>query len=98
MLFVKLLIDITEIFSFFFPLTQLNGEFSYYSNTTGENYTILVEAIIDQIATWGGLQQYIGQYSRIPKDRIRLSEGMYFYRYCLCVCVCVCVSLPVDRI
>ena len=53
-----------------YPL-QLDANYTEYIS----NKSALKDSIVDEVAKWGGLENFIGNYSRIPKDQITLSEG-----------------------
>jgi len=69
-------VDVTPAVNETYPFKfKLDGEYSFYSNKSSSNYTTLIDDIVNEVAKWGGLTQFIGEYSRIPKERITLSEG-----------------------
>ena len=55
---------------------QLDANYADYIS----NESALIDSIVDEVAKWGGLENFtdenfIGNYSRIPKDNITLTEG-----------------------
>ena len=58
-----------------FVISKIQLDANYNDFSSASNVSYLKDEIIREVAKWGGLVAFIGDYSRIPKENISFSAG-----------------------